>query len=62
MISFQGMSEQGYLLNILWTRIEIVSYECKSTASCLSNLIDVFIPCEIFSNINPEIGMIVSFL
>ena len=31
-------------------------------ASCLSNLIDVFIPCEIFSNINPEIGMIVSFL
>ena len=42
--------------------VKIVSYECKGTVGCGSNLVDVFVPCEVFGNMNSWIGMIVSFL
>ena len=30
----------------------IASYECKGTVGCGSNLMDVFVPCEVFSDMN----------
>ena len=32
--------------------MKIASYECKGTVGCGSNLMDVFVPCEVFSDMN----------
>ena len=38
--------------NMVGARVKIASYECKGTVRCVSNLVDVFVPCEVFGNIN----------
>ena len=32
--------------------VKIASYECKGMVGCGSNLVDVFVPCEVFGNMN----------
>ena len=47
-------------LIMLWARVKIASYECKGTDGCGSNLMDVCVPCEVFSDMKSLIGMILS--
>ena len=62
MMNIQEVDEQEscrqFFLNMLRARVKIASYECKGTLGCGSNLVDVFVPCEVFVNMNSYIGMI----
>ena len=37
---------------MFWALINIASYQCKGTVGCDNNLLDVFVTCEVFGNMN----------
>ena len=38
---------------VYWQHMnKIASYECKGTVGCGSNLVYVFVPCQVFCNMN----------
>ena len=42
----------GRLFNMLGAWLKIASYECNGTVGCGSDLMDVFVPCKVFSDMN----------
>ena len=43
----------GRFFNMLRAWVKIASYKCNwSTVGCGSNLVDVFVTCEVFRNMN----------
>ena len=56
MMNIQEVDEQELcrqiFFNMLMAWVKIASYTCKSTVGCGSNLVDVFVPCEVFPNMN----------
>ena len=47
-----NIQEVDILFNMLRACVNIASYKCKSTVGCGINLGDVFVPCEVFRNMN----------
>ena len=56
MMNIQEVDEQELcrqIFKICWGHeYKYSSYECKGTVCCGSDLMDVFVPCEVFSDIN----------